>query len=282
MEKGSLSMDDTTLYDARAVGKLLLDKAKKWWGLSIGLQIFVFAVGIVATSAGVGAKIAALAVVAITVASYVCHLRSSTWHGRGDCLRRKLDLQDAYGWGVPGTEWSDILATLGRRDRQKLKTVAQEPYFASGQPSGARRALENLQESSWFSKHFACVAGHISLAVIVVLIGISIAAMAIALNSLRDFDVMANIARVVTSALMLVFSMDLLSLTLRYYAFGSQAGLIERQANEQLMSGQYDMVSSLKLWQDYHVNRAMAPLIPTWLWQWKRGDLNPIWETYRK
>jgi hypothetical protein len=275
-------MDDKALCDARAVSKLLLDKAKNWWGLAIGLQTFVFAVGIVATSAGVGAKSAAFSVVVLSVASYLCRLRSSTWQGRGDYLRRKLDLQDAYGWEIPNSEWSDILATVGQRDRHRLKTVAQEPYFASGQPPGTSRAVQNLQESSWFSKHLACVAGHISLTVIVVLLGVSIAAMAIALNSLKDFDLMANIARVVTSALMLVFSMDILSLTLRYYAFSSQAGMIERQANGQIVSGQDDMVPSLKLWQDYHVSRAMAPLIPTWLWQWKRGSLNQIWETYRK
>jgi len=253
-------MDDKALCDARAVSKLLLDKAKNWWGLAIGLQTFVFAVGIVATSAGVGAKSAAFSVVVLSVASYLCRLRSSTWQGRGDYLRRKLDLQDAYGWEIPNSEWSDILATVGQRDRHRLKTVAQEPYFASGQPPGTSRAVQNLQESSWFSKHLACVAGHISLTVIVVLLGVSIAAMAIALNSLKDFDLMANIARVVTSALMLVFSMDILSLTLRYYAFSSQAGMIERQANGQIVSGQDDMVPSLKLWQDYHVSRAMAPL----------------------
>lgn len=282
MEKGSLTMDDKALLNARSVSKLLLDKAKKWWGLAIGLQMLVFAVGIVATSAGVGAKIAAFSVVVLSVASYLCHLRSSRWQGLGDCLRRKLDLQDAYGWEIPNSEWSDILAAVGQRDRHRLKTVAQEPYFASGQPPGAKRAVQNLQESSWFSKHLACVAGHISLTVIVVLIGVSIAAMAIAMNSLKDFGLMANLARVVTAALMLVLSMDILSLTLRYYAFSSQAGLIERQANEQVASGQSDVVPSLKLWQDYHVSRAMAPLIPTWLWQWKRGDLNQIWETCRK
>jgi hypothetical protein len=275
-------MDDKTLCDARSISKLLLDKAKNWWGLSISFQMLVFAVGIVATSAGVGAEIAAFFVVVLSVASYLCRLRSSTWQGRGDCLRRKLDLQDAYGWEIPNSEWSDILATVGQRDRHRLKMVAQEPYFASGQPPGTSRAVQNLQESSWFSKHLACVAGHISLTVIVVLLGVSIAAIAIAMNSLKDFDLMANIARVVTSALMLVFSMDILSLTLRYYAFSSKAGMIERHANGQIMSGQDGMVLSLKLWQDYHVSRAMAPLIPTWLWQWKRGSLNQIWETYRK
>ncbi len=275
-------MDDKSLCDARTVSKLLLDKAKNWWGLSLGLQMLVFAVGIVATSAGVGAKISAFSVVMLSVASYLCHLRSSTWQGRGDCLQRKLDFHDAYGWEIPSSEWSDILATVGPRDRHRLKTVAQESYFASEHPPGARRAVQNLQESSWFSKHLACVAGHISLTVIVVLLGISIAAMAIAMSSLKDFDLMANLARVVTAALMLVFSMDILSLILRYYAFSSEAGMIERQTNEHIVSGQNDVVSSLKLWQDYHVSRAMAPLIPTWLWQWKRGDLNQIWETYRK
>ena len=272
-------MDD---YNARAVSKLLLDNAKTWWGISIALQLVAFAVGITATSAGFGAKTAAFAVVAFTVVSYLCQLRSATWNGRGDSLRRKLDMRDAFGWEIPSAEWSDLLMTLTPKDRQKMKDVPEEQYFASSQPPGPRRALEALLESSWFSKHLSCVAGHISLAVIVLLVGISIATMTIALNTLKDFDLMANLARVVTSALMLVFSMDTIALTLRYYEFSSQAGEAERRANEQVASADKDVVPSLKLWQDYHVSRAVAPPIPTWLWRWKRGSLNQIWETCRK
>lgn len=272
-------MDDN---GARAVSTLLLDHAKKWWGISIALQLIAFAVGVIATSAGFGAKTAAFAVVAFTVASYLCQLRSSTWNGRGESLRRRLDMRDAYGWAIPNVEWSDLLVMLAPKDREKTKAVHQEDYFASSQHPGPRRAIEALMESSWYSKHLSRLAGHISLAVIVLLVGFSIATMAISINTLKDFDLMSNIARVVTSALMLMFSMDMISLTLRYYEFSSQSGEAERQANEQIASADKDIVPSLKLWQDYHVSRAVAPPIPTWLWRWKRDSLNQIWETCRK
>lgn len=275
-------MDNKAHYDAHAVCKLLWANAKMWWWGSLVLQGLIFVAGVATTLTGIGAKTAALFVIGLTVTSHACKMRSAIWQGRADTLQRKLDLESAYGWLVEKADWSDILITMSPNDLMELQSARQDPYFASNQSSGVNRALENLQESSWFSKHLAAYAGHISLVIIVALIGGSITTMVLALNNLKDFDLLANLARVVTSTLMLVFSMDLLTLMLKYYGFGNKAGLIERQASEQLKLKQHDIVPSLKLWQDYHVNRAMSPLIPTWLWLWKRKHLNQIWEKYRK
>ena len=111
---------------------------------------------------------------------------------------------------------------------------------------------------------------------------VSITTLLVSLNGLEDHDLVVNIGRVVTSAIMLVISLDLVSLMLKYYDFSGQSELIEKAANELLQGEQENIVPALKLWQDYHVSRSTGPMIPTWLWLLRRGDLNKIWEQYRK
>lgn len=275
-------MDNSKNIDAQTLSRCLMDKAKIWWGWTILLGACIFAVGAASIFFGAGANILGGVIIGLTVATYACQLRSCTWQARGDYLRRKRDMEDAFGWPVSNEEYSNLLITLSKRCRSKLESAAKAEYFASNQPPGARRALDNLQESSWFSKHLANTAGHISLAVILLLVVVSITTLLVSLNSLEDHDLVVNIGRVVTSAIMLVISLDLVSLTLKYYDFSGQAGRIEKAAYEQLQKEQQDIVPALKLWQDYHVSRATGPMIPTWLWMLRRGDLNQIWGKYRK
>ena len=275
-------MDDNKNIDVQTLSRCLLDKAKIWWGWAIFLGACIFGVGAASMFFVPWAKTLGGMVIGLTAATYACQLRSCTWQARGDCLRRKQDMEDSFGWKVSNAEYSDLLITLSKRCRAKLESAAKENYFASSQSPGARRALENLQESSWFSKHLARTAGHISLAVILFLVVVSITTLLVSLNGLEDHDLVVNIGRVVTSAIMLVISLDLVSLMLKYYDFSGQSELIEKAANELLQGEQENIVPALKLWQDYHVSRSTGPMIPTWLWLLRRGDLNKIWEQYRK
>jgi hypothetical protein len=40
-------------------------------------------------------------------------------------------------------------------------------------------------------------------------------------------------------------------------------------------------VDVLKLWQDYQLARASAPIVPTWIWKKREKKLNKLWLTYR-
>jgi hypothetical protein len=286
-------MDEGVDCNVRAVSRALVDKAKRWWGFSLFLKVLLVVAGAAATFELLCAGVATALVIGLTIVSYLFQLRSAVWNRRADGLKRKLDFADSYGWNLPKAEWSDILLTLKQSHRDKLTTAPREAYFASTKTPGAQRALENLQESAWFSKYLARIAGHISLAVILLLIGLSITTLVVSLYNLKDSEQLINISRVVIPVLMLVISCDVITLMLKYYSFSSQAGLIEKAVDEllkirrndivpSLKTEQNDIVPSLKLWQDYHVSRATGPMIPTWLWSLKRNDLNSVWEKHRK
>ena len=36
-----------------------------------------------------------------------------------------------------------------------------------------------------------------------------------------------------------------------------------------------------KIMNEYHLSRASAPILPTWIWKYHRDRLNKVWHEYR-
>ena len=112
--------------------------------------------------------------------------------------------------------------------------------------------------------------------------GGSIGALIFSIETVHDFSMLPNIARVVTSTLMLVFSLDLLRISLSYQKYSRKAATIERQAERLLRDGTVDVIQAIKLMQDYHLAHAEAPMNPHWMWSSMRDDLDELWQAYRR
>lgn len=175
---------------------------------------------------------------------------------------------------------SDLIVNCPARLRRRLPSSGDDNYFASEDEIGPVRALQNLQESSWWSKHLTKRMSYITSAVGAAFFGVSLLVLLISINTVSDFDRLTSIGRVVTSAMMLVLSLGIFRLTLGYYSFGKKAERIEEESMRLLKSGPNEL-SAVKAWQEYHVARASAPLIPSLLWKWMNKDLNDAWRDYR-
>src|SRR5258708_28366333 len=138
-----------------ALARSLDDCAKWWWGASLTLKALGFATGIL-IFLPVAQEPLPFLVAAFTILAELTTVRSDSLKGTAQGVRRKLDLQDSFGWEIPSTEFSDLLV----RCPQSVKARAQRdnataPYFASTEPAGPTRALHNLSESAWWTKHLA-------------------------------------------------------------------------------------------------------------------------------
>jgi hypothetical protein len=190
-------------------------------------------------------------------------------------------MHDGLGWKIPRTELADAAVELSDVCYQRAKTRVQEPYFASNTPPGPIRALENLQESAWFSKHLSNAAGHWCATIASILVVASMAALLTAIATVKDFGFLDSLGRIVVSLMMLIFSVELIPLAVSYYRFSKRAGFIEGHAVAALGQSAPDVIPSAQLWGDYHIARSRAPLIPTWLWRLRRKQLNRLWQDYR-
>ncbi len=223
-----------------------------------------------------------VAALVLSAASWALLRRRDVAKGSAEALLRKLDLKDSFGWGLSRAEISDLLAELPRRVAKALPLESLgEEYFASGQPEGALRSMENLEESAWWSKHlsrclstycFYCAALLVCVPVLVVLVSA---------QAVDDASTLSRLAQVVVSLLTLVFTLDVIGVALSYWSFRGQAERAEGRARDLVSGGSVDEVTAIKTIQEYHVARAAAPMIPTFVWELHRERLNELWDEYR-
>ena len=268
-------------HRARALSRALYDLSKRWWWASIACKLGVFVVGAAVVLWLPGLKYSAVLIFLIYLTSELSLLRSDWFKGRAETILRKLDFEESFDWKISAAELADYELRSPARVRNRLPTTPSEKkYFASSAPLGPKRAAENVLESSFWSKHQAERMGNWCLAITCLLIIGSVVVLVVSIDTVKNINSLSNIGRVVTSVLMLVFSLGLLKLMLGYYAFGKKAERAE-QAAEGLLKAGCEERDAIKVLQEYQVARATAPLIPTTLWRWMGKDLNEQWERRR-
>lgn len=264
-----------------ALARSLDDCAKWWWGASLTLKALGFATGILILFP-VAQEPLPFIVAALTVLAELAILRSDALKGMGQGIRRKLDLQDSFGWEIPNTDFSDLLV----RCPQSVKARAQrdkstEPYFASAEPVGPTRALHNISESAWWTKHLAETMANLCITALVLGVIGALVVLIIALQTLQAHSAQVNTARIVTGFLMLLLSTGLIKLILGYNSLAKKAGNSEAAACRLLKTQEPKELDAFRTMYEYHVDRANGLIIPTWIWKHRKDELNQIWTTHR-
>lgn len=268
-------------HDPRKLCNAYFSIAKRWWGAALLCKLSVIVIGALVVWLSILSKPAPFVIFILTVISEWLLWRSDKAKGIAESLLRKLDFRDSFGWEISKAEISDILARASAKIRSSIPPEGeQETYFANVNERGPNRALKNIQESAWWSKHLAEIMGQYAFVLTVVSILGSLLILLISVGSINNFDTLSSIGRVVTSVLMLVLSLGLIRLTLGYYGFNRKAQRAEERAAELLKYGCTE-IDAVKLYNEYHLDRAVAPLIPDRIWKRNQEHLNALWITYR-
>lgn len=268
-------------HNPKLLRNRLFSACKRWLAISLTAKLFVFGVGIASVWFSLAPDKVPYIVATLMFCSEVCMWRSDFVKGVAEALHRKLDYENSFGWIISRVEISDILARVNC-DLNDLKDhETGSNFFASSKDPGSLRAAENLQESAWWSKHLAESMWITCLIVMLLLVLSSIILLIVSINTVKDFAVLANVGKVVTAAILLIFSLGLFRFTMGYFAFARRADKIEEGAKSLVTHPAIDHVDILKLWQDYQLARAAAPVIPTWMWKLRERKLNELWRNYR-
>jgi hypothetical protein len=255
----------------------------KWWmGLSILAKVLVFAVGVSSVWFSLFPDVAPYVVGGLMMLAELAMWKSDQTRGVAEALHRKLDFENSFGWQITKAEISDILARADSNlERLGKDKETGSNFFASRDEPGPERAVGNLQESAWWSKHLAESMWLRCLTLVIVLVGISIMLLIVSLHTVSDPLVMGKIGKVVTSVILLIFSLGLLRFTVGYFKFAKTSEKIEDASKALAFHPPVEQVAILKLWQDYQLARASAPLLPTWIWRERQKKLNALWASYR-
>lgn len=270
--------------DVRILSTALLGEAKLCWGVGLSVKLAPVVITAVTVFTGYLAQEAPYIVAMLSILAELLLWRSDQLKGEGEELKRKLEFRDSFDWPISNAELSDLFADhAGRLQRAGAVKGLNEPYFASEAVTpSARRALENAQESAWWSKHLSKPMWWWGLAVSVVIVASTIALLVYSATTFRNFDDLANVGRLVTAVITLLFSLGLFRLTVSYYQFYQKADRTEERAKEMLATVADEPLQAIKLLSEYQLARAAAPLIPTWLWHARRDELNRLWAKYRR
>ena len=268
-------------YDLRQIDRELFELAKWWDGAMLTCKIAGVLLGLVVILTGLFSKSIPFVAIILTLVAEFCSWNSGRFKGMAETLLSKLDWNDAFDRKFSGKEISDLLMDVPERFRQCFSADIQEQYFATRTVPGARRAVENLLESSWWSKHLSKKIGFRYQIATWVIVVASFVILIVTIQTVKDFDQLASVGRAITSFVMCIFSFGLLKLSYAYSSFSAKAAQIESRA-EELLNAQPTQEEAITLMYDYQIVRLKAPLIPTWLYKQFQPDLNALWNQFRQ
>ncbi|WP_110514554.1 hypothetical protein [Herpetosiphon llansteffanensis] len=268
-------------HDPRAISRYLFERSKLWFSISMTLKASILIVASIAIfTTNFFALVAPYTVYIFSICSELCIWRSDTIKGIADGLLRKLDMRDSLGWSLRAQDIRDIVIRLPKKIRESLPNERSgEQYFENNNPYGIEKTIANIQETSWWSKQIANSAWVFTLVISCILLIISIILLIVSIQLTLKSAILSNISRVVTATITSVFTSGLFKLTVSYYRFSQKSAQIENQAIH-LMQNSSTEIQIVKLFHEYQVARATAPLLPSWIWKLRNQELTQMWHDY--
>lgn len=263
------------MHGLRALCTAEFKAAQLCLGLTVAMQLAAAGVGVVTATVPGFAGWGAMALVAL--ASVVAGLRSrgEKHAARGNDMLRQLDLEDGLGRPVSPEVVADLRVSAAWYVDRASKRAVPTRYFESTNKASARRLVENVRESAWWTKHLAGDMSRIarwfsaSLFVVVVLILIAVTQSVITPGDTWP-------AWIAALTLFLI-GQGPWQVATRYADYSTRAERIQKEAGRLLREGAVTELEAMDLVAEYHLIRQASPIIPTAWHQLRQRALNQEW-----
>ena len=266
------------MIDLRSINQAQFLAAKRYWSASIIVKLFIFGIGVWAVFLPSRPTYLPQILLILAILSEVLQLRSDGFKGRAESLLRTLDICRSFGRPVSESDKRDIVVNLPRASRKRFAgKQVHDFYFTSAQAEGPQKAVENLLESAWYTRHQAATMAVVYTILISVLLGVSIFTLVIALREITSPQLREQVVKVVTAWLLLLVSLSMLKSAWSYYKMYQRCQRTELICGHLLLS-QIMEADALKQWYEYQLARAASPLLPNWLWLVMSSSLNDAWK----
>jgi hypothetical protein len=259
--------------------------AKFWQNAAIVVQVIIFGLGVLALFWPTFSP--SYAPVALIVAAILAaiKMRASFLKGEAESNKRVHEYHDSFGGEVPKSLLTDLEASTSETiPAQKIAELDKGLEFASTSAPGERRALENVQESAWWSKIGARCTRNILLAIfIVVAVGSIALLVAVTLHSDHAaIQTQAATGKIVAATLLCIFSLNLLPGIWGFHRFATKAQEVDADCERKLSKAEITPLEAFRLMTEYQMSRASSPLIPTFIWNFKKVKLNRAWDRHKR
>lgn len=250
-------------------------RAKFWGGTAIILQVVLYVAGIVAlvfpevtlTYPWVALP---LALVTADIAG-----RASKYKGMAETAKRHHELLLSFGEQPSKNQLADLSQVFSKAiPKQTHELLKSGITYASTAALGPKRALENLSESAWFTKHLAGRCETIVRLVFIITLLIAVSLLLWAASTVSGTTSGMAIAKGVAATLIFLVSVGSIRGWIAYQSLHKKAGEIDAEACRLKEQEEPDPFRVHRLLSEYQLSRASAPMIPTWVWKLHRNSLN--------
>jgi hypothetical protein len=267
------------LLDLRTINANRFALAKRLWTFSITIKVLIFVVGVYSVFEVGISRYMPFILIVMAVASECLQWYSDIIKSRSESLLRNLDLCLSFDWEISATDKREIVSFVPKKLRDKFDvTKSVQSYFASKESPGPRKAIENLIESAWYTRKQAGVMTVICIVVCLTAFLLSIIVLMIASQDLNNLSTREGINKVVTSWLLLLFSLGLFRYGWGYFKLHQRCIKTEASSQHLLSSDSIVESDAVKQWYEYQIVRSSSPLLPQWLWSVYESSLNDAWE----
>ena len=253
------------------------DLAKYWLALATLCGAGVLLIDVLIIFAGQPNVFFALLAALLAVFNSAFNWRSDRVRETAEATLRKFEMCRGLGWEISKREIANIIAAAPSSVKKAARSTEEYNYFSSTSGFGAKKLLEDLEESSWLTKHQArrmskYVGGFAILVVILAFISL-----VITIESMLPATVSESIARITVTIIVFMFSAGYVRLAFDYDLLANQAGRAEDEAYRLRSEKKISEIEAIKLLHDYQIDRANSPIIPTWIWRLMNKELNELW-----
>jgi hypothetical protein len=269
----SLKYSPETLLDSLV--NAAYDRAKFWAGIILIMQALLFAGGVVAVFSARFSLSYPWVAVPLAMISAALGARASECKGLAESLKRHLENWSGFGRPLSNRMLADFRQKLPRSLPPEVDRLLREGNtYASKEQPGARRAADNLSESSWFSQHLAGWCAAALGVVFFVTLGSSLGLLFYAATNAPGTTASVLAAKCVSATLLFMMSGGAWRSWQGYKGFSARAKEIDDAAGALAATDSPDVCEVQRLWGEYQLARASAPLIPTWVWRLRRDRLD--------
>lgn len=258
------------------------DRAKRWAGAVVALQVTLFAAGVLAIFWPDFTLSYPWFALPLALIGTELSRRAGTFKSLAEAAKRQHEQVAGFGVRPSGGQLADLRQHLQNElSPAQSELLKQGITYASDEPYGARRTLENLSESAWFTKHLANRCALWIATTFICTVTIAVSLLLWSASSAADAPARFAFAKSVAGTLIFLISIGSVRAWSSYSKLSQKAKDIDSEACHLLRLSDPSVFDAQRLLTEYQVARATAPLIPTWMWKLHRTTLNTDWALKR-
>ena len=271
-------MNQNSGIDLKQFMQIYFDTTKKWWGISTFSKAIAVAISSFTILFPNQTDIFAIISVLCLISHGLLQWKTDHLKGRAESLLRKFEMYDGLGWPVSQRELADLQMESSKSIKKKLSNMdTTNDYFISKEANPIPRILENLSESAWYTKHQAKRMASYLISVSVGVVILLIAAIVIVLRTPDTQAVLLDLSKGVIVVILFLFFYGYVRLAVDYKQYANAVERAEKQATDAIKDPNLTEAHAIKLLTEYQITRTNAPLLPGWLWNRMKDELNEKW-----